>query len=371
MKPILLFLFSCFATISRGHQDSQHIYQYDNVTVRIKTGFMYEEINNVKIIGQYAALLCQKLEVTQPILLDFIHNRGDTYRGKTYSFINYGSQDYNHLSYYMIELDTSIDENIFTAIIPSEYIEDDTSFIKKTWPITGVDSANSIVVRQFGFHFDVTKTLNLLLFACEHHEDKEIEQTTDTLQSYLKHMFYLLPSVSSEKIEMALNQSHTEVAEILENKIYRELLNGSENLENASYFAQNGSIFPFFLVNNNEIILDTLSQIYTLKWIRHYGDQSLFIFEHFDQLRAYTLKWLSDLETKRSAIHQIPISQDELFNRISINWAGDDIFYISYQHTMIIHTPLRMIYLLKDDVLIDDFSDYINEHRKTNVRISN
>lgn len=140
MKKLTTIILTLLPIIIWAHQDRYYTYEYDNVTVRFKTGFFFEEINNAKIIGQYAALLSDSMNYDKPILLDFIHDYGYSYQGKTFSFLNIGSQKYDWISYFMQD-----SKEIYT--IPAE------------------NRQQTIVIRQFGFHFDLTQTMNLLYHA--------------------------------------------------------------------------------------------------------------------------------------------------------------------------------------------------------------
>jgi len=101
MKKLTTIILTFIPIIMWAHQDRYYTYEYDNVTVRFKTGFFFEEINNAKIIGQYAAFLSDSMDYDKPILLDFIHDYGHSYQGKTFSFLGYGSEKYDLVSFYM------------------------------------------------------------------------------------------------------------------------------------------------------------------------------------------------------------------------------------------------------------------------------
>ena len=52
----LYFLLSFLPLLCYSHEDAYHLVEYGNVTVRFKTGHYYEEVENAKIIGQYALI---------------------------------------------------------------------------------------------------------------------------------------------------------------------------------------------------------------------------------------------------------------------------------------------------------------------------
>jgi hypothetical protein len=73
-KNILIFLLLLLTSITvSAHQDFFVVNEFGNVKTRIKTGYEYEEIKKVQIIGELAELLAKKLNYNEPILLDFNH----------------------------------------------------------------------------------------------------------------------------------------------------------------------------------------------------------------------------------------------------------------------------------------------------------
>ncbi len=80
MLFLILLLIKPYSVLA--HQDSEYIYTFHNVTVRVTSSYLNEEINNAKIIGKYASILSKKLQYKKPIILDFIHDYGNTYNGK-------------------------------------------------------------------------------------------------------------------------------------------------------------------------------------------------------------------------------------------------------------------------------------------------
>lgn len=70
----LILIFILFSTAKAfAHQDFWMTKTFGNVKVRIKTGFRYEEINKVWIIGELAQNLCNELKYKDTVFLDFNH----------------------------------------------------------------------------------------------------------------------------------------------------------------------------------------------------------------------------------------------------------------------------------------------------------
>jgi len=73
-KVLFILLISSYSIQSTlAHQDFWITKEFGNVKTRIKTGYFYEEIQNVEIIGELARILCEKLNYKEPVLLDFNH----------------------------------------------------------------------------------------------------------------------------------------------------------------------------------------------------------------------------------------------------------------------------------------------------------
>ena len=346
MKKLATIILTILPLIIWAHQDTYYTFEYDNVTVRFKTGFFFEEINNAKIIGKYAALLCDSMDYDKPILLDFIHDYGNSYQGKTFCFLNFGSEEYNLVSYYM-----------------QDSVEDIKNVVKEIYTVPRIDRQKKIVIRQFGFHFDVTHTLNLIYYAIINKSEVKKLSRTDTLSSYLRNMYYRLETLPSSLTDSIKSPTVPFVQSILQTQIYREVDSVDRHCLYFSYFSKNGKLFIFAGIHDKQIILDTLDQVYSFN-PRELFPQILFVFKTPNEFRKYELPmFFTDYEVKRSKRHKIPIDPYEYIVNINIEWLGDDIYIINYNHT-IISPFIRFPYLSNDDVLIEDFESYINSYRK-------
>lgn len=350
--------------ITWAHQDRYYTYKYDNVTIRFKTGFFFEEINNVKIIGEYASLLCDSLNYDKPILLDFIHDYGHSYKGKTYSFLNVGSEEYELVSYYVQKYDSLIDENVYHMVPYSDSIENIKEIEKEVHTVQEVSKHKKIVIRQFGFHFDITQTLNLVYYAITNKAYIKSASITDTLSSYLRNMYYKFETLPSCFVDSIKSTPATFVQSILQTKVYREVDSVDRHSLYYSYYSKNGQLYVFAGLHDKEITLDTLKQIYSFN-PREYMPEGLFVFETPNEFRKYELStFFSDYEGIRSKQHKIPIDPYEYIVFITIEWLGDDIYFINYNHSFMMSPFIRFPYLANDDVLIEDFESYINSYRK-------
>jgi hypothetical protein len=333
------------------------------VTVRFKTGFLYEEITNAKIIGQYASLLCNELKYEEPVLLDFIHDYGQSYMGKNYSFVNFGSDIYSSVNYYRTAYDSLIEENVLQMVSYSNLNEQDQMGLEKmVFTTEPVDSLEKIVIRQFGFHFDVNKTLNLLYYAINNPNETINLSQKDSLASYLPNMYYELSTIPKCKIDSISSLKIKNVEKVTGQKIYAKVDTINNNRISYSYFAQNNSYLIYASVNNNEIVLDTLSQIYSFELNNDYW-QSLFVFETPKSFKYYEQEGF-DNEFKKSRLHEMPINEHESIVFFDINWISEDIYFINLLNSFEMSAFRIFPYLKRDDILITDFENYIESYRK-------
>lgn len=345
-----------------AHEDRYYTYEFENVTVRFKTGFFFEEIHNVKIIGKYASLLSDRMDYDKPILLDFIHDYGHTYQGNTFSFLNIGSEEYELVSFWDQSYDSIFNEDVYHMVPYSDSVENINNIEKEVYTIPRIDREDKIVIRQFGFHFDVTKTLNLLYYAINNKSEVLKLSRTDTLYSYLSNMYYSLETLPSSIVDSIKSSTVPYVASILQTQVYREVDSVDRHRLYYSYFSKNGKLFVFAGIHDKEIILDTLDQVYSINPMESIP-AALFVFETPNQFRKYNVWIHPKYDSRRSRQHKIPIDPYEYISSISIEWLGDDIYLINYNNSLI--SPFkRFPYIANDEVLIEDFDSYINSYRK-------
>jgi len=165
VKKIAVMVLVTFPVFLCAHQDRFYMFEYDNVTVRFKTGFFFEEINNAKIIGEYAAILLSSAEYDKPVLLDFIHDYGNHYQGEIFSFLNFGSEEYQEISYYEERYDSTISQNVFYPVPFSDSVVTAGLVHERSYSLPRVNRENKIVIRQFGLQFNIAETLELLNYA--------------------------------------------------------------------------------------------------------------------------------------------------------------------------------------------------------------
>lgn len=366
MKRFTALILTILPFIIWAHQDRYFTYQYNNVTIRFQTGFFFEEINNAKIIGQYAANLSDSLEYREPILLDFIHDYGHSYKGKRYSFLSIGSEEYGVVSYHSLKYDSLLEEMVYYGV-PADSLELLNNVEEDVYAVPGVNFGESVVIRQFGYHFDIRETLNLLSYAVENQSAIREYSRTDSLSSYLTSMFYRFESVPKSIIDSVKSSQEDIVTQVLKIKIYCDADSTNPNSLKYSYFSKNGTYQIFATIHDKEILIDTLEQIYSFKpW--KYMPQRLFVFEAPNRMRSYAINTFMDKKVERSIEHRIDIDPYEYIRSININWLGGDNYMIGYSNGFDWAPVKRLIYLKNEDVLIHDFDEFINSYRKEKNR---
>jgi hypothetical protein len=229
---ILLLLFS---NLCSAHQDFYVTKIFGKVTVKFKTGYHYEEINNAFFIGQYCdAYLSKYTKNDQEFLLYFDH----FYVGKCEPnfFINFSKGEYTHL------YSNGSDEN--------------KPFLKK----------KGIVIWQIASSFNLFATLNLLEYSVGNIESIKKTQKKIIYKENYRHMSFLSVDTFLTK-KVVFTPSSENINKIAALKFYKE------NKPNAlSYYMSNGEygifkknefivnvkrIEAFFQPNMNEILIFT------------------------------------------------------------------------------------------------------------------
>ena len=187
-KIILLFLIIiCFTQNTFAHQDFWMIKDYGNVKVRIKTGFVYEEINKVFIYGQLVEKLASELGYENQIFLDFNHH----YTGECE---------------------------------PDYFMSFDKGAIEYTWsgainqkPIL---KNKSIIIRQVSRQFNAETTLKLVEYAIQNLS--EIKSNQNYIEYNKNYCQWRIQTIDMIKIKELVGKSTSqEIKSIMLTKIER------------------------------------------------------------------------------------------------------------------------------------------------------
>jgi hypothetical protein len=218
-KLIIILLILSVSSKVLGHQDFYVVEKFGNIQTRITTGYDYEQINIVRIIGKLANKLSEKLNYKQPIFLDFSH--------------------------------------AYTAEIePDYFLSFGKGTIKYTWTSDrkkGLLKKEGIVVRQVSHEFDIEATLKLIEYSITN--IAEIKQNQKEIVYEQNYCQWKVPTIDTLKVKKVLLQSTSkEIEEVLIQKTY---LNSDDWNFGVDYFYQNRKFH--FVVKAYNGIKDTIA----------------------------------------------------------------------------------------------------------------
>jgi len=272
--------------ICHAHQDFYVTKTFDNLTVRIKTGYEYEEINKLKILGELGQKMLEKADYKGAVLIDFNH-------------------------YY-----TGTCE-------PDYFISYDNGAIKNTWDnkkTKAVLSTSGLVIRIVSSRLDYKKSLELLQYAIENKTDikksqKEIKYEQNYCQWYIN-------SIDTVEISNVLKENQSSlVTKTLKQKVY--VADSTWNF-GTSYYYQDDS-FNFLVRAYNGVpdtVALTVKNVYQVVQI---GSGSKIIFDTDSSF--YYVGWYGGRVVSRK--HLIENTKDN-FQGFSVREIGDDMLTIYF-----------------------------------------
>lgn len=316
---LILILFLYFGNVF-AHQDFWMTKDFGNVKVRIKTGFEYEEISKVLIIGQLAEQFSKQLHYTDKIFLDFSHH----YTG-------------NCEPDYFISFDKGKNENSWS------YADKENDFLKE----------KSIVVRQVSRQFEAETSLKLLEYAIQN--VGQIKSSQKEINYNKNYCQWTINSIDSTKIKTILlepqsNQLKTALTLKIE-KPEKEFKYG------LSYFFKdnNYSIFSREYGKDDKTLLE-LDNVYDIKKI---GSSTMIVFD-----TDSTFYYVNQYQNKVSKRH--PINDNYgYYQPFNLAYIGEDKISINFSY----YTKEEgrqpknrtLIYLIEEDELIQDLDKLIEK----------
>jgi hypothetical protein len=302
-----------------AHQDFWVVTESGNVKTRIKTGYEYEEIKKVEIIGKLAELLAKKLNYNEPILLDFNH-------------------------FYV-----GLAEPIYFLSFDNGTIEYNNDYSQKGQPLL---NKKGIVVRQVSNKFDITNTLKMLEYSIINW--KSIKKEQKKIEYNDNYCDWIINSIDTNKSVDILDSKETEViTEIRNTKIYRPEKDFSSGI---TYYWQNSKYNVIFKEKNKEELIVSLNSIYDIqqKW------NTIFIFEtpaDFSVFDTYKKEIVSKKWTIENA--------EKNYRPYHINHIGGDKFSISFSYYSkepgIQPKNQIFIYAKYEDKVIQDLNEIMKE----------
>jgi hypothetical protein len=238
-----------------AHEDFFVIKKFGNVHVRIQTGFLYEEINNVALLGQLAEKLCEKYNFSQPVLLDFIH---------------YYAGNYSHGLFVSFE---KVTHAYLWGDHDKAFLLDDNNVVVFK-DIESFPEGDALVIRQVANHFQAQTTMKLLEYAIRNHDTIKSSQKQIVFESKYSNMYF--NSIDTLTIQEMLNTPNS------------DLLNSTLNIRvdrpekdavyGFSYYLQNNRYYVYQkdYGDEYETALIDLEHIYDFKRTGEKGNMVVF-----------------------------------------------------------------------------------------------
>ena len=297
---ILTLLFGLTLETASAHQDFRTTVDHGNVRTSIVTGFKFEEINKVNIIGELAEKLASKLHYSEPIYLDFWHDYA-RWRGPI-QFVSFEKDGF--------------DPEVFDK--------------------------ECIVIRFEASDFNVENALKLLEYSIENLQRiKDIQGEVKYLTSEI-----YLTSIDTAHINEALRSPKSSLVKQLMNlKIQRP---EDVDVQGFSYYWQS-SKYHFY--EKTDTIQKEGLTINEIRFILRSKDNSLLIFE-----TDSSFYFVSDnLKDKVSSRHVIP-NAPRYLKPFDVGRTDDDSFTISFYDSSDnrIISERRLTYFTTTDEMIEE-----------------
>lgn len=362
MRTAFTFFFLSIASAfsANAHQDRYFVEKYKNITVQFLSGEYFQEFENAKAIGQYAAWLSEMLGYTKPILLDFNHDYGRFYHGETYAFVNKGNNGYKIIDHFIVQKENEGME-IRRGIDYRTYDPNNKDMEQEIYQADPLKGAPRIIIHQFGAHFNIKASLKLILYAIQNENKLDQEAITDTLSTYFISGFYQLKSLPQNKIREIQSSESYWVDSVLQRKI--ELTNKEHmDLANSGIYTKNGKYYIYTNTTNKKPVIDSLNRYFMLTEAGRFG--KLFAFETPSDMRVYPI-FMFDFKKIDFKQFEIPVDDKTMPYEYSVKQILDDAFLISPSFITFSTNTCHTLYLADTGIIIPYFEKWLNDLRKT------
>lgn len=204
-KALITVILSCsFIATAYGHQDRYYKFKEENVLVRIRTGYEYEEVQKAEMLARMISDLAKSVTYTDNILIDFIHDY--TYNRNTSDF--------------------------FVSYKKSRIIQN----YEDTYLSKNMNNAN-LIIRNLNTEVNFEEILRLVEASIQN--ENFIKRNQDRQEYKGGYNRWILHSLPQSQIDQMLNLStYTSTRDVLNNRYYRK---GNDTI---TYYYQNG-LFNF------------------------------------------------------------------------------------------------------------------------------
>ena len=217
VRHLLVFVLILLPSVHTvlAHEDFYRVRDFENVKVRIKTGFKYEEINKVAIIGELAQRLTESMGYRETVLLDFLH----FYTGDCVAdhFISFGD---------------GTDPEVLASAPPTG--EKPDPFLKSP----------AVVIRQVSRSFDVATTLKLVEYAVSHVAEVKRDQRLRLHRG--KYNCWQALSIDKDRITKIIAAPVSPAIEKVWKKWAIRPKTGSDKYPGISYCFKNGRFVVYY-----------------------------------------------------------------------------------------------------------------------------
>jgi len=310
-KYILIFVWVLAFGNVFAHQDRFITENCGNVKVRIRTGFKFEEIEKVFLLGQLAEEFAKQLNYSDTIFLDFNHY----YIGNCEPdyFISFDKEDYGY-------------ENLLTE--------------------------NAIVIRQVARQFDAQTTLKLLEYAILNSEHIKLSQKS--IKYNKNYCQWKINSIDTVLIKKILKEPNSIQ---LNNALGLKLERREEDFEyGILYYLQDNKYTVFFRnYDKTDTNLITLDNVYD--WIK-FDDSSVLVFDT-DSSFYFVNQYKA---SNRHVLQNIYDSYYPFSSTYFVTETDEEDIIVDREILILIHTrdykEITFIYSVEKDELIEDEDVY-------------
>lgn len=341
-RYILIIFFVLTIVKIFAFQDFVITKDYGNIKVRITSGYCYEEINKVFIIGELAKILSSQLDYKDQIFLDFDHNyTGDCEPDYFISF-NKGDIEYTWSGAY-----------------------------KPNPPL----HRNSIVIRQVSRYFNVKSTLKLLEYAVKNISIVKLDQKyIEYKQNYCQ---WKIQTIDTLKInEVLMSPISERIKAVMKTKIERPV---EKIIYGVSYYWENDTYTVFLRDSDKEDIeIQKLENIYFFKKIDDYSaiifdtDSSFYVAYLYVEYDAFLdsdgqIKLVDKFKHKNISTRNIILNTHDYYAPYKVESIGGNKLSIFFSYNLyqnrLSTIDRTLIYLIDKDYLIQDL-DFLIEKNK-------
>ena len=321
-KKCILFLL-IFLAYSKtwGHQDFYVTYIINETSLRIETGFDFEEINKASLVCNLIDDLRDQYNYCKPIYIDFFHDY--TGAGSKIKFLNIGKPK---------------------IIIKSEVDDVSSAAFDK-----------EIIIRVIDEQLPTLEVMKLAEYAIKNEDLIKNEQTQYSYQGLWRD--WIVYSINQDKIiEIEKGGASDQINYVNDIAYY---LPNPKGFTGYSYYLKGGKYYIYYAYRGKlSKIITTVDNLFQIKAI---GGRDVIIFENKSSFQYY-----KNNAKEKSKKHSIVFGHDSFRPYDCLDLGGDKVLirYRVFTDNQRDYNPGReMLYIVDLDKVIDDFDTFIRKHK--------